>query len=244
MQPSDRVMTVEHDKIGKRLRQIRTYLGETQTVFAERFGLSRRDISNYELGQCEIPSGVLAELDQLGFRVDWLLNSKGEMLTPLPEGPTTDINSGMRITTGEPAGINLRWFLAIPIAFLVWLLMDLIVPPIFGFLIQEIDHVTAFFSHLAAVVAAGYLSSKRFLWPTIAVITVVLVSIRLVMIVQVLDSTGEYIGLYVIETTSALAGLGLGILLVFRNWVKSSSASQAEDSLNFDKAPQPRNDVR
>ncbi|MQY63312.1 MAG: helix-turn-helix domain-containing protein [Calditrichaeota bacterium] len=45
---------------------MREQLGETQIVFAKRFGLSRDDIANYERGRCDIPTRVLAELDRLG----------------------------------------------------------------------------------------------------------------------------------------------------------------------------------
>ena len=69
----------DHKEIGARLRQIRNHLVETQTVFAERFGLSRHDIANYELGRCDIPTKVLAELDRMGFNLSWLLNGLGEM---------------------------------------------------------------------------------------------------------------------------------------------------------------------
>ncbi len=74
-------MTDQNKEIGSRLRQIREHLGETQTVFAQRFGLSRHDIANYELGRCDIPTRVLAKLDQMGFNVSWVLNGKGEILT-------------------------------------------------------------------------------------------------------------------------------------------------------------------
>lgn len=65
--------------IGPRLRQIREYLGETQAVFAQRFGLSRDDVANYERGRCDIPTRVLAELDRMGFNLSWVLNRRGEM---------------------------------------------------------------------------------------------------------------------------------------------------------------------
>jgi len=71
---------MENREIGSRLRQIRERLGETQTVFAERFGLSRHDIANYERGRCDIPTRVLAELDRIGFNISWVLNGRGEML--------------------------------------------------------------------------------------------------------------------------------------------------------------------
>ena len=49
-------------------------------MFAERFGLSRHDIANYERGRCDIPTRVLAELDRMGFSMSWVLNGRGEML--------------------------------------------------------------------------------------------------------------------------------------------------------------------
>jgi len=69
----------QNKEIGVRLRQIREHLGETQTVFAKRFGLSRHDIANYERGRCDIPTRVLAKLDQMGFNVSWVLNGGGYM---------------------------------------------------------------------------------------------------------------------------------------------------------------------
>ena len=72
-------MTDQNNEIGSRLRQIRNHLGETQTVFAERFGLSRDDVAKYELGRCDIPTRVLAKLDRMGFNVSWVLNERGEM---------------------------------------------------------------------------------------------------------------------------------------------------------------------
>ena len=71
-------MKEQNKEIGFRLRQIREHLGETQVVFAERFGMSRHDITNYELGRCDIPTRMLAELDQMGFNMSWVLNGRGE----------------------------------------------------------------------------------------------------------------------------------------------------------------------
>ncbi len=72
-------MKALNKEIGSRLRQIREHLVETQTVFAQRFGLSRDDVANYELGRCDIPTRVLAELDRMGINLSWLLNGRGEM---------------------------------------------------------------------------------------------------------------------------------------------------------------------
>lgn len=67
----------DNKEIGARLRQLRDSLGETQIVFAERFGLSRHSIANYERGLCDIPTRVLAELDSLGVNLSWVLNVRG-----------------------------------------------------------------------------------------------------------------------------------------------------------------------
>ena len=66
-------------EIGSRLRQIREHLGETQTTFAKRFGLSRDDVANYERGLCDAPVKVLSGLDNLGFSLSWVLNERAEM---------------------------------------------------------------------------------------------------------------------------------------------------------------------
>ena len=67
-------------EIGSRLKQIREHLGETQTVFGERFDCSRDDIANYERGLCDIPNSLLAALDRLGINLRWLLNDDGVMI--------------------------------------------------------------------------------------------------------------------------------------------------------------------
>ena len=59
--------------------QPRDRLGETQTVIAERFDLSRDDVANYERGLCDTPVKVLSELDRLGVNLSWVLNGKGKM---------------------------------------------------------------------------------------------------------------------------------------------------------------------
>ena len=73
--------TRDNDAWGIRLRMIRNHLAETQTVFAERFGLNRHDIANYELGRGDIPTRVLAELDRMGVNLSWVLNALGDIYT-------------------------------------------------------------------------------------------------------------------------------------------------------------------
>ncbi|MEE9464290.1 MAG: helix-turn-helix transcriptional regulator, partial [Candidatus Neomarinimicrobiota bacterium] len=64
---------------GERLRIIRKYFGETQVVFADRFGLQRHDIANYERGRTDLPSSMMGGLDRLGFNISWLVTGDGDM---------------------------------------------------------------------------------------------------------------------------------------------------------------------
>lgn len=73
--------------MGSRLRKIRTYLEETQTTFAARFGLKRYDIANYERGRADLPSPLVGGLDKLGFNITWLLTGEGRMFRTTPPGP-------------------------------------------------------------------------------------------------------------------------------------------------------------
>ena len=66
-------------RIGSRLHQIGNHLGEIQTIFPQRFVLTRDHISNYELGQCDIPARLLAVLARMGFNVSWVLNGRWEI---------------------------------------------------------------------------------------------------------------------------------------------------------------------
>jgi transcriptional regulator with XRE-family HTH domain len=59
---------------GTRLRQVRTYLGESTAEFARRIGLSRGDLIDSECSFCELPAEALAELDRMGISLRWLLN--------------------------------------------------------------------------------------------------------------------------------------------------------------------------
>ena len=35
--------------------------------------MGKHDISNYEMGMCDIPTRLLAELDRMGFNMSWVL---------------------------------------------------------------------------------------------------------------------------------------------------------------------------
>ena len=66
--------------IGRFDRNLATDRSEHEKIaFAQRFGLSRHNIANYELGRCDIPTRILANLDKMGLNPGWLLNNRGEM---------------------------------------------------------------------------------------------------------------------------------------------------------------------
>ena len=64
-------------EMGARLREIREYLGDTQTTFAARFGRNRHDVANYERGRTDLPSSVIGVLDKMGFNISWLVTGEG-----------------------------------------------------------------------------------------------------------------------------------------------------------------------
>ena len=65
--------------MGKRLRNIREEIGETQTAFGERFHLKRHDIANYERGRADLPSKLISDLNMLGYNVSWLVTGNGHI---------------------------------------------------------------------------------------------------------------------------------------------------------------------
>lgn len=65
--------------IGKRLQAARILLGyvKKQGEFASRLGIQQNTLSNYENGNREVPSNILALLSQRGINLDWLLTGEG-----------------------------------------------------------------------------------------------------------------------------------------------------------------------
>ena len=64
---------------GKRFHSIRKCMGESQSEFGARFGVTAMTISNYEKGRMP-PSDVLEKLCGIGFSIDWLISGKGFLL--------------------------------------------------------------------------------------------------------------------------------------------------------------------
>ena len=66
-----------HARVGR----VRAYVGLSQTVMAQRVGLSLRAYQNYERGEREIPVALVQAL-YAEFKIDpvWLLTGKGPMI--------------------------------------------------------------------------------------------------------------------------------------------------------------------
>lgn len=68
--------------LGNRLRAIRRYLGESQNVFANRFGLNRGNIDSYERSRADLPTRLIGWLIELNVNVEWLILGRGNMFNP------------------------------------------------------------------------------------------------------------------------------------------------------------------
>ncbi|UCH10238.1 MAG: hypothetical protein JSU61_13750 [Fidelibacterota bacterium] len=110
--------------------------------------------------------------------------------------------------------IDWRWWLAVPAGMLSWVLVDLLLPFVLDLIFYYSFLVIAFLSHFAAVVSAGLIAPRRYSRIAVLVIAVMFISIRLIMIVSVLNQ--DSIAQYLLGTLFILAGLGLGTLLVLR----------------------------
>ena len=80
--------------IGKRLRAIRERLGESQAVFAARFGLNRGNIDSCERERADLPTGLIGQLIELGINAEWLINGRGARYrSPIAEENAANIIS-------------------------------------------------------------------------------------------------------------------------------------------------------
>ena len=80
--------------IGGRLRAMREQLGESQTVFAARFGLNRGNIDSYERARADLPTKLIGQLIELGLSAEWLINDRGaRYCSPVAEEVAANIIS-------------------------------------------------------------------------------------------------------------------------------------------------------
>lgn len=69
----------------KRIKELRKSLGLTQQAFADRIGIKRTTLANYEIGR-NIPINAVIALicREFGANKKWLLDGEGEMFTNEP----------------------------------------------------------------------------------------------------------------------------------------------------------------
>lgn len=72
--------------MNERLKKLRSYLGITQQVFADKLQIPRNNIAGYETGK-RSPSNAVISLICREFNVNetWLRTGEGEMFNPVPE---------------------------------------------------------------------------------------------------------------------------------------------------------------
>lgn len=71
------------EKVKERIRKIRRYLDLTQQEFADRLGIKRGAIANYELGRNEPVDSVVSLIcREYGVNEEWLRTGTGEMFEP------------------------------------------------------------------------------------------------------------------------------------------------------------------
>lgn len=70
----------------ERIRKLRKYLDLTQQEFADKIGMKRNTIANYETGRNDPSSSVVSLLcREFNVNEDWLRTGEGEMFIKVPE---------------------------------------------------------------------------------------------------------------------------------------------------------------
>jgi hypothetical protein len=125
----------------------------------------------------------------------------------------TRISRPFRIINEIPI---LRLAIVVPIAVMLWLLVERVVPSILQFLLKVDLFVTVFLSHFIAVLSAAYIAPREYSRQAIIVIAIIFISVRLIMGVALLSEETESSHLsLVVDVLSALAGLAVGTLWFF-----------------------------
>jgi repressor LexA len=73
--------------LGKRIRKLRTFLKLTQPEFAEKIGVSKRAVQEWEAERRTPSEPILRQIEQtFSVNPSWLREGKGEMFKPKPKG--------------------------------------------------------------------------------------------------------------------------------------------------------------
>ena len=66
--------------IGKRLIEVRQYLGINQSQMSNIIGVSQASLSKFEKNQNNISDEAKSKIFSMGISLDWLITGEGEML--------------------------------------------------------------------------------------------------------------------------------------------------------------------
>jgi len=97
--------------LGRRIKELREMLGLTQPAFAEKIGVTKRAVQEWEAGRRSPSEPVLRQIEQtFNVNPEWLRKGKGEIFKPRSEGqvvatPEFVIKPIPLLTEGE-AGIG------------------------------------------------------------------------------------------------------------------------------------------
>lgn len=83
----------------RRLKTVRSELGVSQRKMADMLQIPFGTYRRYESGNNDIPAGVLLNVSQLGYNVDWLLTGEGKMR----KGENTYLASESKIIYNHPS---------------------------------------------------------------------------------------------------------------------------------------------
>ena len=93
--------------MNQRLKELRKQLGLTQQEFADRIGIKRNAVTNYEVGRNE-PADMVVSLICREFNVNeqWLRNGAGEMFADVPRDTVDALCQEFRLDAFDKAIIE------------------------------------------------------------------------------------------------------------------------------------------
>ena len=98
--------------MGNRIKQLRQALGLTQQEFADRIGVKRGAIANYEIGRNASDTAVALICREFGVSEHWLRTGEGEMFVQIARSDEVMDFVG-RAMIGEESNFKQRFLLAL-----------------------------------------------------------------------------------------------------------------------------------
>lgn len=88
--------------MNERIKKLRRYFDLTQQEFADRIGVKRNTIANYEIGRnAPIDSVIALICREFSVRDEWLRDGTGEMFSPAPTSALDALAQEQNLTHGE-----------------------------------------------------------------------------------------------------------------------------------------------